>query len=84
MNKKDLIIAILRNLVLIESLVLPCLYMHYLLQLVKIRNLHVLTQNASMAACDVTIKMIAVITAMKTIVVCILVLSLKAKFKFAF
>ena len=70
--------------VLIESLVLLCLYMHYLLQLVKIRNLHVLTQNASMSACDVTIKMIAVITAMKTNVVCILVFSLKAKFKFAF
>ena len=47
----------------------PCLYKHYLLQDVMIRNFNVVTENASLSNGDVTTMMIVVITATNKIVV---------------
>ena len=49
----------------------PCLYKHYLLQDVMIRNFNVVTENASLSNGDVTTMTIVVITATNKIVVCI-------------
>ena len=43
-------------------------------------NLHVITENASLPAGDVTKKMIVVIAVTNKIVVCVLIVSLKTKF----
>ena len=49
----------------------PCLYKHYLLQDVMIRNINVVTENASLSNGDVTTMMIVVITATNKVAVCI-------------
>ena len=53
------------------SLFTLCSYKHYLLQDVMIRNINVVTENASLSNGDVTTMMIVVITATNKIVVCI-------------
>ena len=51
------------------SLFTMCLCIHYLLQDVEVRALHVVTENASTPVDDVTQPMIVGITVTKTVVV---------------
>ena len=51
-----------------------------MIQNVHVGNLHVIMENASLPAGDVTKKMIVVIAVTNKTVVCILIISLKTKF----
>ena len=62
----------------------PCLYKHYLLQDVMIRNFNVVTENASLSNGDVTTMMIVVITATNKIVLCISLFLQKQNFIFLY